>query len=164
MSELSLDPEHWLPHRPPFLFLDTMLTIEPGVRASGQWTLRGDEWFFAGHFPGRPTTPGVLLLESIAQCGAVVVLSDERYAGRLPLFGGVERARFRRQIVPGDTGRRVRDDQVLGARWQGLRSRDRRSARSPRRRRSSSSSPTPARSTRERVTTRRATDSVQSLG
>jgi 3-hydroxyacyl-[acyl-carrier-protein] dehydratase len=103
MSELSLDPSHWLPHRPPFLLLDTMLTIEPGVRASGQWSLRGDEWFFAGHFPGRPTTPGVLLLESIAQCGAVVVLSDERYVGRLPLFGGVERARFRRQIVPGDT-------------------------------------------------------------
>ena len=103
MSELSLDPAHWLPHRSPFLLLDTMLTIEPGVRASAQWTLRGDEWFFPGHFPGRPTTPGVLLLESIAQCGAVVVLSDERYAGRLPLFGGVERARFRRQIVPGDT-------------------------------------------------------------
>jgi 3-hydroxyacyl-[acyl-carrier-protein] dehydratase len=103
MSELSLDPAHWLPHRPPFLFLDTLLSIEPGVRASAQWTLKGDEWFFPGHFPGRPTTPGVLLVESIAQCGAVVVLADERYAGRLPLFGGVERARFRRQIVPGDT-------------------------------------------------------------
>lgn len=103
MSELSLDPAHWLPHRPPFLFLDTMVHIEPGERASGQWTLRGDEWFFPGHFPGRPTTPGVLLLESIAQCGAVVVLADERYAGRLPLLGGVERARFRRQVLPGDT-------------------------------------------------------------
>ena len=72
------------------------------MRASGQWTLRGDEWFFPGHFPGRPTTPGVLLLESIAQCGAVVILSEPTYAGRLPLFGGVERARFRRQVVPGD--------------------------------------------------------------
>ncbi len=103
MSELSLDPTHWLPHRPPFLLLDALISIEPGVRASGEWTLRGDEWFFPGHFPGRPTTPGVLLLESIAQCGAVAVLADPRYAGRLPLFGGVERARFRRQVLPGDT-------------------------------------------------------------
>lgn len=103
MSGISLDPTHWLPHRPPFLLIDEMIDVEPGRRASARWTLRGDEWFFAGHFPGRPTTPGVLLLESIAQCGAVVVLADERYAGRLPLFGGVENARFRRQVVPGDT-------------------------------------------------------------
>ena len=79
-----------------------MLTIEPGVRASALWTLRGDEWFFPGHFPGRPTTPGVLLLESLAQCGGVAVLADPTYTGRLPLFGGVEHARFRRQVVPGD--------------------------------------------------------------
>jgi 3-hydroxyacyl-[acyl-carrier-protein] dehydratase len=102
MSELSLNPTDWLPHRPPFLLLDEMTSIEPGVRASGRWTLTGDEWFFPGHFPGRPTTPGVLLLESLAQCGAVAVLSDPKYAGRLPLFGGVERARFRRQVLPGD--------------------------------------------------------------
>jgi len=103
VSELSLDPMDWLPHRPPFLLLDALVSIEPGLRASGRWTLRGDEWFFSGHFPGRPTTPGVLLLESIAQCGAVAVLADPRYVGRLPLFGGVENARFRRQVVPGDT-------------------------------------------------------------
>lgn len=99
---LSLIPSDWLPHRPPFLLLDEMLTIEPGVRASGLWTLKGDEWFFLGHFPGRPTTPGVLLLESIAQCGAVTVLADPKFTGRLPLFGGVEHARFRRQVLPGD--------------------------------------------------------------
>jgi 3-hydroxyacyl-[acyl-carrier-protein] dehydratase len=98
-----MDPQSWLPHRAPFLLLDEMLSIEPGARASGLWTLRGDEWFFPGHFPGRPTTPGVLLLESLAQCGAVAVLSDPKYVGRLPLFGGIERARFRRQVVPGDT-------------------------------------------------------------
>lgn len=98
-----MDPAHWLPHRPPFLFLDRLLSVEPGVRASAQWMLNGDEWFFAGHFPGRPTAPGVLLLESIAQCGAVVILSEPKYAGRLPLFGGVEHARFRRQVLPGDT-------------------------------------------------------------
>jgi 3-hydroxyacyl-[acyl-carrier-protein] dehydratase len=103
VSDLSLDQNDWLRHRAPFLVLDTLVSIEPGVRASGRWTLRGDEWFFPGHFPGRPTTPGVLLLESIAQCGAVAVLSDPRYVGRLPLFGGVESARFRRQVLPGDT-------------------------------------------------------------
>lgn len=103
MSDLSLDPQSWLPHRAPFLLLDEMLSIEPGLRASGVWRLTGDEWFFPGHFPGRPTTPGVLLLESLAQCGAVAVLADPKYVGRLPLFGGIERARFRRQVVPGDT-------------------------------------------------------------
>ena len=103
MSELSLNPADWLPHRPPFLLVDVMVGIEPGLRASGEWTLHGDEWFFPGHFPGRPITPGVLLLEAIAQCGAVAVLSDARYTGRLPLFGGVESARFRRQVLPGDT-------------------------------------------------------------
>src|SRR5580692_10569757 len=103
MSDLSLDPKDWIPHRAPFLFIDRLVDIEPGRRASGVWTLTGEEWFFAGHFPGRPTTPGVLMLESIAQLGAVVVLSDERFVGRLPLFGGVENARFRRQVLPGDT-------------------------------------------------------------
>jgi 3-hydroxyacyl-[acyl-carrier-protein] dehydratase len=116
VSALSLEPTHWLPHRPPFLFLDSLISIEPGVRASAHWTLRGDEWFFPGHFPGRPTTPGVLLLESIAQCGAVAVLADPRYAGRLPLFGGVEHARFRRQVVPGDTVEVVCEMTQLSAR------------------------------------------------
>ena len=99
----STDPADYLPHRAPFLLLDALTDVVPGERAAGRWTLTGDEWFFPGHFPGRPTTPGVLLLESIAQCGAVAVLADPRYAGRLPLFGGVERARFRRQVLPGDT-------------------------------------------------------------
>ena len=96
-------PADLLPHRPPFLFVDEVLDLEAGQRARGRWTLSGDEWFFAGHFPGRPTLPGVLMCEAIAQVGAIAVLADERFAGRLPLFGGLDGARFRRQVGPGDT-------------------------------------------------------------
>src|SRR3954468_21762324 len=96
-------PADVLAHRPPFLFVDRITALEPGVSARGTWRLTGDEWFFAGHFPGRPTLPGVLMCEAIAQVGAIAVLTDERYAGKLPLFGGLDAARFRRQVSPGDT-------------------------------------------------------------
>ena len=92
-----------LPHRPPFLFVDEITSIMPGESAAGLWRLTGDEWFFSGHFPGRPTLPGVLMCEAIAQVGAIAVLMDGRFAGKLPLFGGLDRARFRRQVGPGDT-------------------------------------------------------------
>ncbi|MGB1681523.1 MAG: 3-hydroxyacyl-ACP dehydratase FabZ [Acidimicrobiales bacterium] len=96
-------PADVLPHRPPFLFVDEITALEPGEQAVGTWTLTGEEDFFAGHFPGRPTLPGVLMCEAIAQVGAVALLTDERYAGKLPLFGGLDSARFRRQVGPGDT-------------------------------------------------------------
>jgi 3-hydroxyacyl-[acyl-carrier-protein] dehydratase len=96
-------PADVLPHRPPFLFVDEVTMLEPGSAAAGRWSLSGDEWFFAGHFPGRPTLPGVLMCEAIAQVGAIAVLTDERFAGKLPLFGGLDGARFRRQVGPGDT-------------------------------------------------------------
>ena len=92
-----------LPHRDPFLFVDDVVRLEPGRSAAGTWTLHGDEFFFPGHFPGRPTLPGVLMCEAIAQVGAIAVLTDERFAGKLPLFGGLDSARFRRQVVLGDT-------------------------------------------------------------
>ena len=74
----------------------------PGESIEARYKVTGDEAFLAGHFPGRPIFPGVIQLEALAQAGAIAVLADERYAGKLPLFGGVEDVRFRRQVVPGD--------------------------------------------------------------
>jgi 3-hydroxyacyl-[acyl-carrier-protein] dehydratase len=91
-----------LPHRPPFRFVDAIDALEPGASVRGRYRVTGDEEFLAGHFPGNPVFPGVLQLEALAQTGAIAVLADERYAGKLPLFGGVEKARFRRLVQPGD--------------------------------------------------------------
>jgi 3-hydroxyacyl-[acyl-carrier-protein] dehydratase len=96
-------PSEVLPHRPPFLFLDEVVELEPGRAARGRWQVHGTEEFFAGHFPGRPMLPGVLMLESIAQLGAYAVLAGGGHPDRLPVFGGADQVRFRRPVAPGDT-------------------------------------------------------------
>lgn len=96
-------PTDLIAHREPFIFVDEITELTPGISASTIWKLTGNEWFFAGHFPGRPTLPGVLMCEAIAQTGAIAIVSDAKFAGKLPLFGGLDGARFRRQVVPGDT-------------------------------------------------------------
>jgi 3-hydroxyacyl-[acyl-carrier-protein] dehydratase len=96
------DPVALLPHRPPFRFVDAVDELVAGDRVTARYQVTGEEPFLAGHLPGNPVFPGVLQLEALAQAGAIAVLSDERYAGKLPLFGGVEDARFRRIVRPGD--------------------------------------------------------------
>lgn len=104
MTESSLPkPIDLLPHRDPFLLVDELVELVPGTSARGRWTLSGDEYFFPGHFPGRPTLPGVLMLEALAQVGACGVLADDRFRGKVPLFGGAAKVKFRRQVVPGET-------------------------------------------------------------
>jgi 3-hydroxyacyl-[acyl-carrier-protein] dehydratase len=94
--------EEILPHRDPFLLLDEVIELEPGVRVVARKLVREDEWYLTGHFPGRPIMPGVLMVEAMAQTGAVAVLSDEENHGKLALFAGIDDVRFKRIVVPGD--------------------------------------------------------------
>ena len=94
--------EQIIPHRDPFLFLDEVLELEPGVRVLARKQVRGDEWFFPGHFPGRPIMPGVIMVEALAQAGAVAALTVEGNAGKLALFAGIDDLRFKRLVSPGD--------------------------------------------------------------
>ena len=91
-----------LPHRHPFLLIDRIDELEPGMRAVGVKAVTFHEEFFAGHFPGEPVMPGVLILEALAQVGAVAILSVEENKGKTAFFGGVNNVRFRRKVVPGD--------------------------------------------------------------
>ena len=105
MIALPLDRagiEAILPHRDPFLLIDEVLELEPGARVVARKTVREDEWYLRGHFPGRPVMPGVLIVEAMAQTGAVAVLAEEENRGRLALFAGIDDTRFKRIVEPGD--------------------------------------------------------------
>lgn len=91
-----------IPHRYPFLLVDRIEEIEPGVRAVGVKNVTQNEPFFEGHFPDYPVMPGVLIVEAMAQVGAVGVMAKEEYRGKLALFAGIDGVRFRRQVIPGD--------------------------------------------------------------
>ena len=93
--------EQIIPHRDPFLFLDEVLELEPGARVLARKQVRGDEWFFPGHFPGRPIMPGVIMVEALAQAGAVAALTVDGNAGKLVLFAGIDDLRFKRLVSPG---------------------------------------------------------------
>jgi 3-hydroxyacyl-[acyl-carrier-protein] dehydratase len=95
--------EQIIPHREPFLLIDEVVELTPGVGASARKHVRADEWYLAGHFPGRPVMPGVLIVEALAQTGAVAVLSEEENRGRVAFFGGIDDCRFKRIVEPGDT-------------------------------------------------------------
>ncbi len=92
-----------IPHRHPFLLVDRITELEPGRRAVGQKQVSMGEPFFMGHFPGYPVMPGVLIVEALAQVGAIALLTTEDFAGKLALFAGIDNVRFRRQVKPGDT-------------------------------------------------------------
>lgn len=92
-----------IPHRDPFLLIDEIVELEPGVRAVGKKYLRPDEFWFKGHFPQEPVQPGVLTIEMLAQTGAVCCLSLPENKGRIAYFGGIDKAKFRGKAVPGDT-------------------------------------------------------------
>lgn len=91
-----------IPHRDPFLFVDEVLELEPGVRIVARKLVREDEWFFEGHFPGRPIMPGVIMVEALAQACAVAVLAMPENQDKLPLFAGIDKVRFKRIVSPGD--------------------------------------------------------------
>ena len=91
-----------LPHRDPFLLIDEVVELEPGTRVVALKRVRDDEFWTAGHFPGRPVMPGVLIVEAMAQTGAVAVLSEEENRGRIAFFAGIDDVRFKRIVEPGD--------------------------------------------------------------
>ena len=91
-----------IPQREPFLMIDEVEEYTPGESATAYKNVSEDEYYFKGHFPGNPIMPGVLIVESLAQTGAVAILSMEENKGKNALFGGIDKLRFKKQVVPGD--------------------------------------------------------------
>lgn len=91
-----------IPHRHPFLLVDAIEELEAGVRAVGKKCVTYDEYYFRGHFPNEPVMPGVLIIEALAQVGAVCILSCEQFKGKTAYFGGINQCRFKKKVVPGD--------------------------------------------------------------
>ena len=91
-----------IPHREPFILLDRVLQLEPGKLVVAEYTVRADAWWFAGHFPERPVMPGVLIVEAMAQTGAIAVLVEEANRGKIAFFAGIDDCRFKRIVEPGD--------------------------------------------------------------
>lgn len=99
----NIDIQKVLPHRYPFLLVDKIIEIQMGKKAVGLKNVTINEPFFQGHFPGTPIMPGVLIVEAMAQVGGIAILSMEEYKGKLAVLTGIEKMRFRKQVVPGDT-------------------------------------------------------------
>jgi 3-hydroxyacyl-[acyl-carrier-protein] dehydratase len=107
--------ESILPHRAPFLLLDEVVDLVPGARVAATYRVPEDGWWFAGHFPERPVMPGVLIVEAMAQTGAVAVLAEDQNRGRIAFFAGIDDCRFKRVVSPGETLSLVCEiDQVRG--------------------------------------------------
>lgn len=92
-----------IPHRYPFLFVDKVEIVEEGIKGIGYKNVTMNEYFFQGHFPGKPVMPGVIIIETMAQVGAVILLSKEELKGRIPFFAGINKFRFKKVVKPGDT-------------------------------------------------------------
>lgn len=91
-----------IPHRFPMLLIDRVEEVEPGKKITGYKNVTINEPFFQGHYPGKPIMPGVLIIEALAQLGAVAILSMDEYKGKTPIFGSIKNAKFRKMVIPGD--------------------------------------------------------------